>query len=80
MSRAKLQSLARLVERKYQYVFGFAHRSTDILRSSTYTPRHAEEIGWRPNHRPEHILEDAVVDGEVDAILSLMDDSLRKVR
>ena len=58
----------------------YACRSTDILHSSTYTPRNAEEIGWRPLHRPEHILEDAVLDREVDAILSLMDDSLRKVR
>lgn len=57
-----------------------AHRNTDVLHSSTYTPRHAEEIGWTPSHRPEHILEDTVVDGEVEAILSLMDDSLRKVR
>ncbi|GAB7328630.1 hypothetical protein MBLNU13_g00569t1 [Cladosporium sp. NU13] len=48
--------------------------------TSTYTPRHAEEIGWRPSHRPERILEEAVVDGEVEATLSLIDDSLRKVR
>lgn len=68
------------MERKYQYVSDSAYRNTDVLHSSTYTPRHAEEIGWRPIHRPKHILEDAVVDGEVEAILSLMDDSLRKVR
>ena len=59
---------------------GSVYRGTDVLRSSTYTPRHAKEIGWRPTHRPEHILEADVVNREVDAILSLMDDSLRKVR
>jgi hypothetical protein len=59
---------------------GSRDNSIDLVHSSTYTPRHAEEIGWRPIHRPEHILEDDVVDREVEAILSLMDDSLRKVR
>jgi hypothetical protein len=59
---------------------GFRNNSIDLVHSSTYTPRHAEEIGWRPIHRPEHILGDDVVDREVEAILSLMDDSLRKVR
>ena len=57
-----------------------AYQNTEIFHSSTYTPRHAEEIGWKPVHRPEHILEADVLDREVEAILSLMDESLRKVR
>jgi len=59
---------------------GFVDHITDMLSSSTYTPRHAEEIGWRAKHRPEHILDPAVADSEVEAILSLMNDDLRKIR
>ena len=80
MLRAKPQSFERLVERKYQYISASVNRSIDISHSSTYSPRHAEEIGWRPKHLPEHILENDVVDHEVETILSLMNDSLRKVR
>lgn len=59
---------------------GSAYHSTDAVHSSTYTPRHAEEMGWRPKHRPEHILEADVLDREVEAIIPPMDESLRKVR
>jgi hypothetical protein len=50
------------------------------LTRSTYTPKHAEVIGWKPKHAPEHILETAVVDAEVKAILSLVNDDLKKIR
>lgn len=68
------------MEREYQTMSGWANHSTDVVHSSTYTPRHAEGIGWKPVHRPEHILKADVLDHEVEAILSLMDESLRKVR
>jgi hypothetical protein len=55
-------------------------RPTDQFTRSTYTPKHAEEIGWKPKHAPEHILETAVADAKVEAILALMNDDLRRIR
>jgi hypothetical protein len=37
----------------------------DLLTRSTYTPKHAMDIGWKPRHAPEHFLETAVTDAEV---------------
>jgi hypothetical protein len=39
----------------------------DRLTRSTYTPEHAMEIERKPKHVPEHILETAVADAEVEA-------------
>jgi hypothetical protein len=52
----------------------------DLTNRSAYTPKHAMEIGWKPKHAPEHILETAVADAEVEFILSLMNDDLKKIR
>jgi hypothetical protein len=65
------------------YVSQYCERSglpTNFCDRSTYTPKHAKEIGWKPKHAPEHILETAVVDAEVEAIFSLMNDDLKKIR
>jgi hypothetical protein len=52
----------------------------DRLTRSTYTPEHAMETERKPKHAPEHILETAVADAEVEAILSLVNDDLTKIR
>jgi hypothetical protein len=38
------------------------------------------EIERKPKHAPERILETAVADAEVEAILSLINDDLKKIR
>jgi hypothetical protein len=53
---------------------------TGRLTRSTYTPKYAEEIGRKPKHAPEHILETVVDDAEVEAVLALMEDDLKKIR